>query len=62
MTDDLTRMRAKRIALAQTPDQIREAIRKAAQFCPACGVLLRQHTDGQLDECAVRIDDSPRGA
>ena len=62
VVDDLTRMRARRIAAAKTPDEIRAAIRSAAQFCPRCGRLLRQHSDCQLDECAKHLGDYPQGA
>lgn len=62
IVDDLTRMRAKRIARAKTPDEIRSAIRDAAQLCPGCGLLMRHHSDEQLDTCAKQLGDYPQGA
>jgi hypothetical protein len=57
VVDDLARMRAKHIAAAKTPDEIRSAIRSAAQFCPRCGRLLRAHDDAALNECARHLGD-----
>lgn len=52
--DDLTRARAARIAKQRMPTEIREAIRAFANACPFCGAALRDHTDDELNYCAVR--------
>lgn len=57
MTDDLTRMRAKRIARAHSTEQIRAALREAAGLCPTCQRQMREHTETQLDTCALGLPD-----
>ena len=61
--DDLTRARAARIAKQRTQSEIRNAIRAFASPCPFCGAGLRDHTDSELNHCAVRgTQPMPEGA
>ena len=67
MTDDLSIARGKRIARERTTEEIRDAIRKFQSEClnPACRRPLRDHSDAELDTCAVAERDQfhlPEGA
>lgn len=58
MTAAITDIRTARIRRLQAhgPVWLRAELRRLLDHCPVCDRALRDHTDGELDDCASRCE------